>query len=371
MTQLQKITVKGFKSIHSLVDFEMRPLNVLIGANGAGKSNFIGVFRFLAALTGDNFPVDVQNWGGPDALLHYGRKTTDAIEVEVYFAPENDVANGYQVTLAPTQDNRLIFTREKSWINGRYGANSYSLGVGHDIAKVTTDELERSKKVSHYVSGKLKVWRQYHFHDTGDKAAVKQVHQINDTLRLKPDAANLAAYLRKLKTTPFWESSYQRIVETIRLAAPFFGDFVIREDATESIELEWTERGRPDTPWKAHVLSDGTLRFICLTTLLLQPPALMPDIILIDEPELGLHPFAINLLAQMLKRAAETKQVIVSTQSVELLNALSPEDVVVAGRENGATTLKRLDPADLTDWLEDYSLGELWKRNVLGGRPAR
>lgn len=371
MTQLQKITVKGFKSIHSLVDFEMRPLNVLIGANGAGKSNFIGVFRFLAALTGDNFPVDVQNWGGPDALLHYGRKTTEAIELEVYFAPENGVANGYQVTLAPTQDNRLIFTREQSWINGRFGPNSYSLGVGHDVAKVTTDGLERSKNVSRYVSGKLKVWRQYHFHDTGDKAAVKQVQQVNDTLRLKPDAANLAAYLRKLKTTPFWESSYQRIVETIRLAAPFFGDFVIRDDVQESIELEWTERGRPDTPWKAHVLSDGTLRFICLTTLLLQPPVLMPDIILIDEPELGLHPFAINLLAQMLKRAAETKQVIVSTQSTELLNALSPEDVVVAGRENGATTLKRLDPVDLTDWLEDYSLGELWKRNVLGGRPAR
>ena len=376
MTQLQTITVKGFKSIHSLVDFEMRSLNVLIGANGAGKSNFISVFRFLAALTGDNFPVDVQNWGGPDALLHYGRKVTDAMELEVYFAPESGVANGYKVTLAPTQDNRLIFTREQSWINGRYGANSYSLGVGHDVAKVSSDELERSKNVSRYVAGKLKVWRQYHFHDTGETAAVKQVHQANDTLRLKPDAANLAAYLRKLKTTPFWESSYQRIVETIRLAAPFFGDFVIREDepdgvAPTTVELEWTERGRPDTPWKAHVLSDGTLRFICLATLLLQPPQLMPDIILIDEPELGLHPYAINLLAQMLKRAAESKQVIVSTQSVELLNAMSPEDVVVAGRENGATTLKRLDPADLTDWLEDYSLGELWKRNVLGGRPTR
>ena len=376
MTQLQKITVKGFKSIHALVDFEMRSLNVLIGANGAGKSNFIGVFRFLAALTGDNFPVDVQNWGGPDALLHYGRKVTDAVEFEVYFAPESGVANGYKVTLAPTQDNRLIFTREQSWINGRYGPNSYSLGAGHDVAKVTSDEVDRSKNVSRYVAGKLKVWRQYHFHDTGDRAAVKQVHQANDTLRLKPDAANLAAYLRKLKTTPFWEPSYQRIAETIRLAAPFFGDFVIREEepdgvAATAVELEWTERGRPDTPWKAHVLSDGTLRFICLATLLLQPPALMPDIILIDEPELGLHPYAINLLAQMLKRAAETKQVIVSTQSVELLNAMSPEDVVVAGRENGATTLKRLDPADLTDWLEDYSLGELWKRNVLGGRPTR
>lgn len=372
MTQLQKITVKGFKSIHSLVDFEMRPLNVLIGANGAGKSNFIGVFRFLAALTGDNFPVDVQNWGGPDALLHYGRKTTAALELEVYFTPNSSgAANGYRVALSPTQDNRLVFAREESWIKGGYGVNWYALGAGHDVAKVTTDDLERSKNVSRYVADKLKIWRQYHFHDTGDTAAVKRIHQSNDTLRLKPDAANLAAYLRKLKRTRLYEPSYQRIVETIRLAAPFFGDFVIRDEESETVELEWTERGHPDTPWKAHVLSDGTLRFICLTTLLLQPSHLAPDTILIDEPELGLHPYAINLLAQMLKRAAESKQVIVSTQSVELLNALSPEDVVVVEREDGATVFKRLVPDDLKDWLEEYSLGELWKRNILGGRPTR
>jgi len=371
MTQLKKITVQGFKSIRSLVEFELRPLNVLIGANGAGKSNFIGVFRFLASLTGDNFPVDVQNWGGPDALLHYGRKTTQTMDLAVYFTSSNGVANGYRVTLAPTQDNRLIFAREEAMIDGRLGVNWYSLGAGHDTAKVTTDEAPRSKNVSRYVSDKLKIWRQYHFHDTGDTAAVKRIHQANDTLRLKPDASNLAAYLRKLRQTPAYEPSYQRIVETIRLAAPFFGDFVVRDAVSETVELEWTERGQPDTPWKAHVLSDGTLRFICLTTLLLQPDYLMPETILIDEPELGLHPFAINLLAQMLKRAAETKQVIVSTQSVELLNALSPEDVVVVERDEGASVFKRLVADDLKDWLEDYSLGELWKRNILSGRPTR
>jgi predicted ATPase len=119
------------------------------------------------------------------------------------------------------------------------------------------------------------------------------------------------------------------------------------------------------------VLSDGTLRFICLTTLLLQPKSLLPDTLLIDEPELGLHPFAINLLADMLQEAAESKQVIVSTQSVELLNAFQPEDVVVVQREEDASVFKRLDKAALSDWLaDDYSLGELWKRNILGGRPG-
>lgn len=372
MTQIQKLTVKGYKSIAKLENFELRPLNLLIGANGAGKSNFIGLFRFLASVVGDNFPVDVQKWGGPEALLHYGSKVTPQMELEVYFSPSNGIQNGYRVSLTPTQDNRLIFSREEPWIDGHYAIKAYALGAGHDLAKIRSDKDTPSATVSSHVLDRLKIWRQYHFHDTGDTAAVKRIHAVNDNLRLKPDAANLAAYLRKLKTTPFFEKSYDRIVETIRRAAPFFGDFVFRDEGGEFIELEWTERGRPDTPWKAHVLSDGTLRFICLTTLLLQPKSLLPDTVLIDEPELGLHPFAINLLADMLQEVAETKQVIVSTQSVELLNAFKPEDVVVVQREQDATIFKRLDAADLADWLtDDYSLGELWKRNILGGRPTR
>jgi predicted ATPase len=293
MTQIRKLTVKGYKSIKALDDFELRPLNVLIGANGAGKSNFIGLFRFLASVAGDNFSVDVQKWGGPEALLHYGSKVTPKMELEIQFTPTvgytASFVNGYRLTLEATQDNRLIFSREEPTVQGHF-FKAYSLGAGHDSARIRTDKDSPSATVSRYVLEKLQIWRQYHFHDTGDTAAVKRIHAVNDNLRLKPDAANLAAYLRKLKTTPFFESSYDRIVETIRRTAPFFGDFVFRDEASEFIELEWTERGRPDTPWKAHVLSDGTLRFICLTTLLLQPKALLPDTVLIDEPELACIP---------------------------------------------------------------------------------
>jgi predicted ATPase len=278
------------------------------------------------------------------------------------------------VALEATQDNRLIFSREEPTVKGSGYTypKVYSLGAGHDTARIRTDRDNPSATVSRYVLEKLQIWRQYHFHDTGDTAAVKRVHGVNDNLRLKPDAANLAAYLRKLKTTQRYEGSYRRIVETIRRAAPFFGDFVFREEDTEYMQLEWTECSRPDTPWKAHILSDGTLRFMCLATLLLQPKNLLPDTILIDEPELGLHPFAISLLAEMLKEAAETQQVIVSTQSVELLNHFQPEDVVVVQREGDASVFKRLDTEELADWLaDDYSLGELWQRNILGGRPTR
>jgi predicted ATPase len=286
------------------------------------------------------------------------------------------VVNGYGIILEATSDNRLIFSREEPWIqiHGYSMPKTYSLGKGHEVARVSSDSNEESGKVSRHVTEKLKIWRQYHFHDTSDTAAVKSRRPINETLRLLPDAANLAAYLHKLKTAfgARYAPSYERIVDTIRRVAPFFGDFVFREEESEFIELEWTERGKPDTPWKAHMLSDGTLRFMCLTTLLLQPDYLLPDTILIDEPELGLHPFAINLLADMLQQAAETRQIIVSTQSVELLNALNPEDVVVVQRKQDQSLFNRLNTEELADWLaDDYGLGELWKRNILGGRPSR
>lgn len=364
--KLQTVTLRGYKSIVELESFTLRNLNVLIGANGAGKSNFIGMFKLLAALAEGNLQTFVQKQGGPDAVLSGGRKRTAQVDAEIYFEPGyQSIQNGYRISLTPTADNRMIFSREETWISGHFDTKPISLGVAHDEAKLRTD----TQPVSQYVRPAMQSWRRYHFHDTGDSAAVKQLHPSNDNLRLKPAADNLAAYLAKLKTSH--PASYQRIVDTIKLAAPFFGGFVIRDPLPDKIELEWFEQASPDTPYRAHVLSDGTLRFICLTTLLMQPSHLLPDTVLIDEPELGLHPYAINLLADMLKQVAETKQVIVSTQSVELLNAFEAQDVVVVERVNGATTLTRLDETALQDWLQDYSLGDLWKRNVLGGRPSR
>jgi len=164
---------------------------------------------------------------------------------------------------------------------------------------------------------------------------------------------------------------YDRIVETIRLVAPFFGDFVHRDEPGERVELEWMETTDPDTPFGPRQLSDGTLRFICLTVLLLQPASLQPDTILLDEPELGLHPYALNVLAGLLRQAGERKQMIVSTQSVELINALEPEDIIVVDRKEGESIFERLSSENLAEWLSEYALGELWKRSIIGGRPTR
>lgn len=358
MSKVRSLSVDGFKSIRELKDFKLNNLNVLIGANGAGKSNFINLFRLLNEIYQQRLQLYIQKQGGPDSLLRFGRKETDKINIHVEFA-----SNGYLFSLVPTNDNRMIFELEETIYHGSYVANKKTvLGYGHTEAKLKDDR----NVISSYVRDGIRNWKVYHFHDTSDSAKVKQIHSINDNLNLKADAANLAAYLRMLKDSH--EKEYNRIVSTIRLVLPFFDDFVHR-DNIENIELEWVQKGKSDTPLKAYMLSDGSLRFICLTTLLLQPIHLLPDTVLIDEPELGLHPYAITVLADILKQVSEEKQIIVSTQSVELVNELEPEDIIVVNQKNDESVFERLDNSALSSWLEEYTLGELWKNNVFGGRP--
>lgn len=300
----------------------------------------------------------VSKQGGPDALLHFGRKSTERFDAEIYFGN-----NGYKFSLEATSDNRMMFSHESLWWNM---SRDSSLGAG----RFETAVESHKSAIKQFTIPAMKCWRVYHFHDTSDSALVKQLHGINDNAYLRPDARNLAAFLYHLEKQ--YPSHYQRIVKTVRLVAPFFGDFYLRpgSHSKDKIELEWVEKGQ-DVPFKAHTLSDGTLRFICLTTVLMQPEELQPETLLVDEPELGLHPFAVHLLAGLLRSASKSHQVIISTQSPELLNEFDVDDVIVADRSEGVTDLRRLDANELSAWLEDYTLGELWQKNILGGRPTK
>jgi predicted ATPase len=358
---LDRLTVRGYKSIRTLEEFELRDLNVLIGANGAGKSNFISLFQMMAALMDGHLQLWVQEHDGPDALLFGTRKHTSELDAEFSFE-----RNGYRISLRPA-GSRLVFSREETAFYGDYVSSSaHQLGEGHEEA-LLPDAKEDT--FASYVRRAIQGWRVYHFHDTSSSAPMRQAQPVRDNLRLKPDAGNIAPFLRRLFEE--YPDSYQRIVETVRMVAPFCENFVHREDARERIELEWFQRDDPDTPYGPRQLSDGTLRFICLATLLLQPRRFQPDTILIDEPELGLHPYALTVLADLFRRASEQCQIIASTQSVELINQVEPEDLVVVDRLDGASTFTRLEAERLSNWLEDYALGEMWKMNVIGGRPSR
>lgn len=361
MKTLEQISVAGFKSIRELRDFKIRQLNVLVGANGAGKSNFISLFNFVRRLVERRLQLYVGQSGGADVFLHFGRKLTDGMTFSLEFS-DGDLANGYEAKLIPTAQNRFIFAGERYWaVDRRYATPpATSFGEGHEESKLPESGLATD------LLNVLPSWQVYHFHDTGDSAYVKQIHDIGDNVRLRPDAANLAAYLYLLQR--IHPGHYEQIVSTIRLAAPYFDNFVLRPtpENANKIKLEWRERGS-EKYLDALYLSDGTLRFICLTSLLLQPS--LPSLILIDEPELGLHPYAVELLADMLHIAATRAQVIVSTQSVSFVNQFQPEDVVVVDRPNSESVFKRLDAGQLSVWLDEYGLGEIWEMNLVGGRP--
>ena len=356
--QLSGILLKGFKSIEEC-HLELGALNVLVGCNGAGKSNFISFFRMIQHILSENLQIFVSRQGGPDALLHFGRKNTESLMAILYFD-----YNGYKITLNPTNDNRMTFEKEAFCWKTR---SDFPLGSGHFE---TQSHKYKARKIYDYVIPYIQKWQVYHFHDTSESSYVKQLQKINDNMYLRPDARNLATFLYLLHQS--YNDTYQRIVKTIRLVAPFFSDFNLRPSPLnkDMIELEWIEKGS-DFPFKALYLSDGTLRFICLATVLLQPEELQPETILIDEPELGLHPYAINVLASMIKIASKKKQLIITTQSVELLNEFDAEDVIVVDRNNNKSVFNRLKEEDLKEWLDDYSLGDLWKKNLFGGRPAR
>ncbi len=358
--KLKRIILKGFKSIREL-DLELRSLDVMIGANGAGKSNFIGVFKLLNEMVAGNFQNAVTHGGGAGTFLHFGEKATDRIEVELRFG-----ANGYNTIWAPTADGSLFFRREEClfWGDFKTSVHHEVLGSGHKESKLLDTAKRMPKQVPWYVMRALESWRLYHFHDTSDSASVKKIGAVNDNLYLRADAGNLAAFLYLLSEGGS-RSYYEAIRDTIRQVAPFFNDFVLRPDPTakDSIRLEWREEGS-DFPFRATHLSDGTLRFICLATLLLQPTP--PSTVLIDEPELGSHPYAITVLASLLKSASTKTQAIVSTQSVPLVNQLQPEDVLVVDRAQGQSTFKHLSKEEMKDWLEDYGLGDLWEKNLVG-----
>ena len=359
--QLTKVELSGYKSIKEM-SLSLSNLNVLIGPNGAGKSNFIGFFKFLTELLEKNFQFYIRTHGTAETFLYFGSKQTEEIKFNLVFSP-----NYYSVRLATALDSRLLFKEEYVYyVTSEGKVKKYELKrTSYEETALFDNEPLAVAKVAKWASYHLKNWKVYHFHDTSDTALMKKDSEVNDNKELYSQAQNLAAFLYSIKDTPH----YQKIVETIQRVAPFFQDFRLRPDKRDPnlIRLRWKHRAS-EIEFDANSLSDGTVRFICLVTLLLQPD--LPSMIIIDEPELGLHPFALHLLGQLLKNASTKTQILISTQSVILINQFSYQDLIVVDQINNTTQFKRLNEEDVKAWLDDYQMGEMWDKNLIGGNPA-
>jgi predicted ATPase len=354
--RLTSVDVAGFTSIRS-VTLALRGLNVLVGANGAGKSNFIRALSMLGRIVDSELGLFVGLAGGASALLSVDRAVPRLIRLGV-----KSEAGEYAAELIGAAGDTLIFNDET--IGVRDTGVVTSLGRGHRETALTASEPLWVPGAAPVVEA-LRGCRVFHFHDTSRGAPVKQQGYIADNRALHPDAGNLAAVMLRLRSGD--RARYERIVRTVKQVAPFFRDFVLEPElSADRVQLRWRQEGS-DTVLPADALSDGTLRFICLVVLLGQ--AELPGLIILDEPELGLHPFAIVQLAGMLRTASRDSQVLLATQSVTLMNQFELDDLIVVERQEGFSVFERPDRAQLTEWLAEYSLGELWEKNMIGGRP--
>jgi predicted ATPase len=365
-SQLQMVRLKGFRSIKTM-ELELRSLNVLIGANGAGKSNLISFFKLMNEMMGDRLQQYIGSTGRATANLHFGPKVTPQMEASLRFKVVNG-SDTYYMRLSHAAGDSLIFVEETLEFLGRgyQSPKIVSLGAGHQETGIgeKADEGEQTAKTFRHLLQRCRV---YHFHDTSATAPVRQYCYVGDNYWLKPDAGNLAAVLYRLRLEN--EQVYRRIVGTIRQIAPFFDDFSLEPDGPgRDIILNWRHH-QSDLIFGPHQLSDGTLRAICLVALLLQPESELPYLVIVDEPELGLHPYALSVVASLFQAAAHHTQILISTQSSSFLDNFEPADVIVVERRGEETHFSRQSEAALSAWLEDYSLGEIWEKNVIGGGP--
>lgn len=369
MEMLAKIDIQGFKSIRDLKGLTLDSLNIFIGANGSGKSNLISFFKMLNWMTPTpgNLQFFVGKVGGASSILHDGPAVTPQLRACLVFQSGRGI-NEYEFRLFHAAQDTLIFAEEKlryTRNNSAYARDWIELGAGHREAQIISS-AERGDPTARAILSLMKQCVVYQFHNTSDTARIRQRWYADDNRLLKDDGANLAPFLLRLRETR--SKYYIRIVDTIRQIAPFFADFVL-DPIGGSLLLQWRERNT-DLIFGPHQASDGTLRVMALVSLLLQPEEELPMVLILDEPELGLHPYAIEVLAGLLQSVSTHTQVILATQSVSLINHFEPHQIVVVDRPARESIFRRLDDDKLSDWLDAYSLAELWEKNVIGGRPA-
>lgn len=364
---IEQVIIKNYKSIRDL-KLTLNRLNVLIGSNGVGKSNFISFFELVKAIYEQRFGSYTLFRDGMDRLLYQGRKTSDNIEGLIDF---NNL-NAFFFELVPSQSDKGFINSAGDYFNGNEDANKNYKQWHYKICDVAVEESslrDKEKKDTRlkYVGRYLRSFTVYHFHDTSSSSPMRLDSQIDDNYILRNNGSNLASYLYRIQE--YDEKAFRLIEGVVRSIAPYFKRFDLHPKLNnpDKIELKWEEQDS-DMYLNGHNFSDGTLRFIALATLLLQSET--PEIIIIDEPELGLHPAAINKLAALIKRASKKSQIILSTQSTNLVNCFEVENIIVVDREDKQSVFKHLSTDDLSTWLNDYdySISDLWEKNLIGGQ---
>ena len=367
-SKLREVTIKGYKSIafDNPVTLKLGDVIILLGANGAGKSNIISFFRMLSYMMSKSFGRYVEMAGTANSLLHYGAKKTPVMLGALKFMANNS-ENAYQFSLANATPDRLIITEERIIWHRNGEAKPYDIQLETNFKESSLAESENIVAKSIYRM--LSFCKVYQFHDSSAEGPLRQSCPVETANYLQSHGNNLPSFLLFLRNN--YKESYNRIVDYVRDVVPQFQDFYL-EPANNFVSLRWMDNSATDYRFNAYQFSDGSIRFIALATLLLQPEQTMPNVIILDEPELGLHPYAITQLAEMIKDASIHAQVIIATQSKDLVDHFDIDNVSVVemDEKTQSTRVNQLNEEEYELWLEHYTVSELWDKNIIGGRPV-
>ena len=374
--KIESVRIRGFRS---LADFELsglRDATLMIGANGSGKSNFIRFFEMMSwMLRARRLAEFVEKHGGADDQLHGGSRVTPRLEAEIFLRTDQG-RNDYRFVLTHVHPDRLVFAEEQfrfsrwdlptdaDWQSIDGGRREAGIVEAAQRGEPAGVNQTTARTIVHLLRG----CSVYQFHDTSDASDFKKRWDAGDNNYLRSNGGNLAAVLFRLEREDV--GRFENVCRQIGRVLPVFDRFQI-EESYGKVSLRWKARNT-DKTFGAHLTSDGSLRFFALVTLLNLPPEMLPNVLLLDEPELGLHPAAVALVGDMIKAVSDRRQVIVATQSPLLVDAFELDEIVALELRDGRTEahpLRRLDKDRYRDWLDDFTTGELWQKNLLGGNP--
>lgn len=366
--KLGKVIIRGYKSIayDNPITLQLADVNILLGANGAGKSNIVSFFRMLGYMMSKSFGLYVEKSGTSNSILHYGPKKTPIMSGTLEFN-DNKSIDSYHFSLSNAAPDRLIITEESIKWHRKSEDKPYEFLLEPNFKEsALADSTNTVAKSIYWMLSYCKV---YQFHDSSSEGPLRQACPVDTANYLQSHGNNLPSFLLFLREN--YIDSYKRIVEYVRDVVPQFQDFYL-EPSNKTISLRWIDNSATDYRFNAHQFSDGSIRFIALATLLLQPEKTMPNVIILDEPELGLHPYAISQLAEMIKDASIHSQIIIATQSKDLVDHFDIDSISVVEMDKNtqSTSVTHLKEDDYKIWLEHYMVSELWDKNIIGGRPV-
>jgi len=382
MNSFESITIEGYRRLYS-VQVNMRPLTVMIGANGVGKTSLLEIFLLLAASAKGQLESKISDLSGLSEIMT--RDRANSLAISLLMSVPGHAPLYYRLEVAPKGLAYEIALETLTQQNDRYASEPFKHidSRGLDVKYFNTEDqkllrpnwdhspletsLAQVPKMYHEPENFRKILASCTFYgalNVAPKSLVRLPQLMRPATLPGSNGEDLVSCLYYLRETD--SEQFEIIEDTLAAAFPDFERLGFPPVAAGTLAMTWKDKNF-SKPLYMHQLSEGTLRFLWLVTLLQSPD--LTAVTLIDEPEVSLHPDLLRLLADLMREASQKTQLIVATHSDRLIRFLQAKEVLVCDAEDGLANMTWADSLDLEKWLKEYSLDQVWAMNLIGGRP--